>query len=277
MFSILRKLQKHHLDRDPTNPDRKASRFGRFLLYAIGEVLLVMVGILLALQVDNWNEERKEREIEKGILQDLQTEFGENLSDANRVLVGNRGMYRALSALQQDIQKKSYDTRRVDSLMYFVFDWFDYTPKPGASNNLINAGNLNLITNKRLRELLTLWPGVVDELDDDEQLAIRYSQQVIVPFLSEHYPMANLERIDSGIALYLPDEGSDSQELYISDPEPYEVEELLTNPVFQNHLSTKKMYARHNMMECRRLVETASEILTLLEEELERRSSINAQ
>ena len=168
MFSIFRKVQKHNTEGDPHRQDGRAGRFGRYLLYAIGEVLLVMVGILLALQVDNWNEERKEREIETGILQDLQTEFGENLSDANRVFDGNLATYRALSELQQDIQNRSYDPDRVDSLMYFVFDWYDYTPKPGASNNLINAGNLNLITDKRLRELLTLWPGVVDELDDDD-------------------------------------------------------------------------------------------------------------
>jgi len=237
---------------------------------------LVMVGILLALQVDNWNEERKEREIEKGILQDLQTEFSENLSDANRVVEGNLRIYGAIAALQRDIQNRLYDPARTDSLMYFVFDWYDYTPKPGASNNLINAGNLNLITDKRLRVLLTLWPGVVDELDDDEQLAIRYSQQVIVPFLSENYPMVNLERADSETDSYLPYKGSYSPDLYISDPVTYDVEELLTNPVFQNHLATKKMYAHHNVLECRRLVETASEILTLLEVELNMRSSASA-
>jgi hypothetical protein len=234
-----------------------------------------MVGILLALQVDNWNEERKEREIEKGILQDLQTEFGENLSDANRVSDGNLETYRAIAALQRDIRIRKFDQDRMDSLMYFVFDWYDYTPKPGASNNLINAGNLNLITNKRLRELLTLWPGVVDELDDDEQLAIRYSQQVIVPFLSENYPMVNLEKADAGIDLYLPKEGSDSPNLYISDAKPYEMARLMDNPVFQNHLSTKKMYARHNLMECRKLVETASEILTLIEQELNLSTAIS--
>lgn len=35
------------------------NRFSKYLLYAIGEILLVMVGILLALQVNNWNEDKK--------------------------------------------------------------------------------------------------------------------------------------------------------------------------------------------------------------------------
>ena len=35
------------------------NRFSKYLLYAVGEILLVMVGILLALQVNNWNEDKK--------------------------------------------------------------------------------------------------------------------------------------------------------------------------------------------------------------------------
>ena len=37
------------------------NRFSKYLLYAVGEILLVVIGILIALQVDNWNEERQER------------------------------------------------------------------------------------------------------------------------------------------------------------------------------------------------------------------------
>jgi hypothetical protein len=51
------------------------NQFGRYLLYAVGEVLLVMLGILLALQVDNWNEERKERKEELEMLKALETDF----------------------------------------------------------------------------------------------------------------------------------------------------------------------------------------------------------
>ncbi|SKB88672.1 DUF6090 family protein, partial [Maribacter arcticus] len=40
------------------------NKFSKYLLYAIGEIVLVMVGILLALQVNNWNELRKKEEAE---------------------------------------------------------------------------------------------------------------------------------------------------------------------------------------------------------------------
>jgi len=46
-------------------------RAGRYLLYAIGEIILVVIGILIALQVNNWNEYKKDRAIERKLLIEL--------------------------------------------------------------------------------------------------------------------------------------------------------------------------------------------------------------
>ena len=46
-------------------------RLKKYLIYAIGEILLVMIGILLALQVNNWNEKNKKKEIQLAQLSDL--------------------------------------------------------------------------------------------------------------------------------------------------------------------------------------------------------------
>mgnify|MGYP000181584326 FL=1 len=44
-----------------------------YFFYAFGEILLVVIGILLALQIDNWNEDRKNRKVERETLQTLYT------------------------------------------------------------------------------------------------------------------------------------------------------------------------------------------------------------
>jgi hypothetical protein len=75
LFSIFRKPNKYRSGANSNNRHGQAGRTGRYLLYAIGEVLLVMVGILLALQADNWNEERKE---EFKMLKALKTVFTTN-------------------------------------------------------------------------------------------------------------------------------------------------------------------------------------------------------
>ena len=239
----------------------------RYIKYAIGEIVLVVIGILFALQINNWNLDRIERKNEGIILMDLKVEFEENLRDAERVFEGNSGIYNAISAIQKKIAIKDYDQNELDSLMYFVFDWFDYTPKPGASNNLINSGNLNLITNKELRKLLTLWSGVDAELEDDEALAVRYSHDVIIPFLAEHFPIGNLEKFDFDIVFY----AREPMEEFEYTPEtslPYDVEGFMQNKTFQSHIAVKKIYARHNAMECLNVVKTCRDILNLIDTEL---------
>ncbi len=47
------------------------NRVSKYLLYAIGEILLVVVGILLALQINTWNEGRKDRLYERKMLGEL--------------------------------------------------------------------------------------------------------------------------------------------------------------------------------------------------------------
>lgn len=48
------------------------SKFRKYLLYALGEILLVVIGILIALQINNWNEERKEQKLGVVVLHDIQ-------------------------------------------------------------------------------------------------------------------------------------------------------------------------------------------------------------
>jgi len=57
------------------------NKISKYLLYAIGEILLVMIGILLALQVNNLNENRKKRTLEIQILKELKQGFETDLTD----------------------------------------------------------------------------------------------------------------------------------------------------------------------------------------------------
>lgn len=239
----------------------------KYIKYAFGEIFLVVVGILIALQINNWNVVRIEKNNEQKILRDLKVEFEENLKDANRVRNGNMGIFRAMVRIQENFVTQNYNSKEMDSLMYYVFDWFDYTPKPGASNNLINSGNLNLIQNTELRNLLTIWSGVESELEDDELLAINYSQNIIIPFLAKNYPVSNLEQYDATIDDYYT-EGRLERRNSLPESIPYAVEKLLTDPEFQSHVSAKKMYAGHNFSEGFLVVKTCETILELIDKEL---------
>ena len=54
------------------------NKFSKYLLYAIGEIILVVIGILIALQINNWNEDKKNRELEKYMLENLVENLEQN-------------------------------------------------------------------------------------------------------------------------------------------------------------------------------------------------------
>lgn len=58
----------------------------KYLKYAVGEVLLVMIGILLALQVNNWNEGRKVDQQGLKLIENLKSDFQRNLESVEEVI-----------------------------------------------------------------------------------------------------------------------------------------------------------------------------------------------
>ena len=57
------------------------NKFSKYLIYAIGEILLVVVGILIALQINNWNEGRKMEELELSLLQEMKDNLRADIKD----------------------------------------------------------------------------------------------------------------------------------------------------------------------------------------------------
>jgi hypothetical protein len=243
---------------------KSRNRRPNFLLYAIGEVILVMLGILLALQVNNWNNERLERKSEQKILQDLKVEFEANLSDAERVSQGHKDIVSAMQLIQDLSVSRNTTPRVLDSLVYFISDWFVFTPKPGASNNLINAGKLDLIHNEELRNKLTLWSGVVDELLDDELYDTEFNKTVLA-FLTKNYPLVNTEKY------YINVSNDGSQKLDYLRPTiitPYNVRLFLSNREFQSLVSFKKVNNFRNALEAEVVIANIKDILILIENEI---------
>jgi len=127
----------------------------KYMRYAIGEILLVMVGILLALQVNNWNNERSNRALEvkylKGIKADLQMDL------INLKLFIDDKELKYLSAVQllemEDPQTVS-ELEALDSIIWDVFAWIRYNQSTNTLDELIGSGNLSLIKNDSIKALI---------------------------------------------------------------------------------------------------------------------------
>ena len=89
MLAFFHKIRKSLIEAGSTR---------KYILYAIGEILLVMIGILLALQVNNWNEERNNRKLEKYYLERIVEDLQADIDEMNQVV--DRGFGQVSSALQ---------------------------------------------------------------------------------------------------------------------------------------------------------------------------------
>ncbi|MCK8482274.1 DUF6090 family protein [Psychroserpens algicola] len=132
---------------------------GKYFKYAIGEIILVVIGILIALQINNWNEERKvnkERtQLLKSIKADLETDVEEITSFLTQTKEGQK-------YLQDASQKISSTSFPLDSLIHFVKDeLFIYVDAfNGFNNNTYNSakssGKVEIIEDDIKRALFDL-------------------------------------------------------------------------------------------------------------------------
>jgi len=143
------------------------NRFQRYFMYGFGEILLVVLGILIALQIDNWNESRKEREIEQTVLLQLQEDFRSNLAQLNRKIQIRKAIIESslyiLAATDHPAvaDKDSLIARFSILLLDPTFDPIEY--------DLSSSGNLRLISNNRLKRLLSNWTSNIVAVQEIEQ------------------------------------------------------------------------------------------------------------
>lgn len=76
MIKFFRKVRQNLLSEN---------KFNKYLIYAIGEIVLVVIGILIALQISNWNENRKQREFEVIMLTEIQSALESDIDYFNRL------------------------------------------------------------------------------------------------------------------------------------------------------------------------------------------------
>ena len=127
-----------------------------YLLYAVGEILLVVIGILIALQVNNWNEARKEHQQYLALLENLRTDAETNMvrlsDDHNQAVVVRDRIEQFLTMISSDDKDIPVDTLAFYSGSLFQIDSFS-TPATSAYETAKSTGQIGMIKDKTLQEL----------------------------------------------------------------------------------------------------------------------------
>ena len=181
MLTFFRKIRKALLASGSTR---------KYLLYALGEILLVMIGILLALQVNNWNEWRKDRAEEELFLKELKSDFEINRTLYEQEMSILVNWLARIDNTSKYIEQPIPDSINTDELLnwYYGASAPPFEPAEGALNEILNSGNLQILRNRQLRRHLSSWKNKGDIVRVHIDKIQKFREDQIRPYMIECCP-----------------------------------------------------------------------------------------
>jgi len=166
--------------------------------YAIGEIILVMIGILLALQVSNWNENYKNEKEANFQLSKLRDNLKSDKVQLEAAISGDSlyidNLIFCVNVLSNDIEttKEEFMER-----LQYISTIMDFNPTRGAFDGLISSGKIELINNQNLLE--TLFSYYNDNVYKSWDGALKdYSRNVIMPYFLGFDHISNITDENEG-------------------------------------------------------------------------------
>jgi hypothetical protein len=247
----------------------KENRVSKYLLYAVGEIVLVVIGILIALQINNWNEGRKERVREVEFLKGLKTDLLADKVSLEDVIENRAAKIEGSIALLGNVELDTYaQVFSADSMITTVHGWVEYVPQTNTFDELVSSGNLSIIKNDSIKSSL-LKLKQLREADHtytehmrreyDHYLYDRHAE------LASVWPFAHLEKtIEQGVFVYqdLPDE----EVRFVANG----IKAYLNDQRVRNGL---RLSVGNNVglrMGCEKMYEEGNSLIQLIDEEIKR-------
>ena len=128
------------------------NRTKKYLLYAIGEIILVVIGILIALQINNWNEDQKSRKDERYVLTEVLKNLEEDAILVKEIIAQREKAKTAIIELQKFVSSESKDT---DSLKFYLVDILTFERYFPINNayEILKSKGLQLSNNELTTEI----------------------------------------------------------------------------------------------------------------------------
>ncbi|MFN1835203.1 DUF6090 family protein [Balneola sp. MJW-20] len=255
MISIFRTIRQKLID---------SGSVSRYLFYAIGEILLVVVGILIALQVNNWNEERLQRQEEIKVLLNVRSDLLDGIEEMGFLNDLRTKMVGVIDLLVSEREQiiNNYRPEKIDSLLSALTNTPTYNNQSGSLEVLLNTGRINLVRDDTLRTLLISWPGSVEDMIegelDQEELDRDHYRPVLRSYISinnvyKNYSLAG--RIQESDEIYNRPTGVKSDHTG-----------LLSDPLFENILVNRELLLRIAIIETEELIDTANEMIRRIDQ-----------
>jgi hypothetical protein len=223
------------------------NKTSKYFKYAIGEIVLVVIGILIALQINNWNENRKGFEEEQNYLKALKEEFKYNQEVLNQTIARNTKNIEGTGVLIELIEPNSpgIDPTEMEKLFSnSIHNEVQYRPSPGVLLEIINAGKLGNFSDTTLKKELASWESELERVKFQEDDEVQLRRMLIVDFLRENTNARKRSFTVFGKIIGYKDSKFKPSNINILQIE--EFENLMVNFVVVSHILNKYYYPRLN-------------------------------
>ena len=150
----------------------ETGKTGKYLKYAIGEIVLVVVGILIALQINNWNESRKNAIKETRFLQSFKIDIEANITELKRVIKKSNATSQSIDSILliksdsiSDIDQFNFTRLVMTGTGFTVFGTHE-----GTVSDILGSGNLDIIKNDSIRLAIGSWYSNLKSIREWEKI-----------------------------------------------------------------------------------------------------------
>ena len=167
MIKFFRKIRQNLLMENKTS---------KYFKYAIGEIVLVVIGIIIALQINNWNEERKLGLYENQLLQQLKVDLERNSKDLIFNIRLQKNIINSSEIVLHHLEKKLPNNDSLKKHFANTVLWTKLVVNKGAYKTIESKG-LDLISDLALRDLVfRIYEGNLNWLQQMENMVINQTE-----------------------------------------------------------------------------------------------------
>jgi len=159
-----------------------------YLKYAFGEIILVVFGILIALQVNEWNNERNRKKAEATILKQLENDLKTSKNELENIKTFYLDRGKASAKVLRAFYKTEVPNDSIEASIFLPLSSRIYSPVLGTLRSLINSGNIDIISSDNIKNDLTSYLEKVDYMLKDIS---RYEETYYrkgVEIVSQNFP-----------------------------------------------------------------------------------------
>ncbi|WP_094966620.1 DUF6090 family protein [Winogradskyella aurantia] len=246
MIKFFRKIRYDLMEKNKT---------GKYFKYAIGEIVLVVIGILIAIQLNEWRNDLVNNKQKQKVLLALKSDFEENITRLDTVFNHQEKSFFKFLKSKDLIDSINYVTDKLvlkENLRHGGYG-YSFSPINGALRSAISSGDIHLINDERLTKLLFSWEDLVLDSYEEVELLRSYGSDPYVRLIHSYAQAREIGRKS-------PNKNRSNH--------PSNFVGIFKDPLFENYTQQMIYYSYQYMEELKVIRINNLEIIELIDREL---------